>query len=138
MKIPKIVMIELHAVEQAALEALASEAGAEDSTIEDLLNLVVTAGLMKLLIGREVPEVEGSLAAQCERLAPGRMKPGTGPSKSADFMALALDLAQVHAFDDLANAYPLLNQNEIGRIVVNLGLEAAQRQLPDAMAGGVE
>jgi len=129
-KIPKTVTIELHAVEQAALETLLSE-GTEESTIEDLLNLVVTAGLMKMLIGREVPEVEGSLAAQCERLAPERMMtPGTGPSKSADFMALALDAAQVQSFDELGTAYPTLDQNQIGRIVVNLGLEAAQRDLP--------
>lgn len=132
--IPELATIKLANLQRAALASLL-KAVPPDYTLQDLLDLVLAKGLCIVLHGRALPP-SPELEEQATASVPlGRESPSKGSRLAADFIGFQIDEEQQAALKELEERFPLVDDDEVGRILLDCALRAlphddlAQRRL---------
>lgn len=136
-EIPEQTTVRIPRVCRAAMSSLL-KAVPPDYAVQDLLDLIVAKGLCQVLHGRELPPIP-----ELEKQAKGSVPVGSesiskGKRVASDFIGFQIDETQQAALRELEDRYPLLDDEEMGRILLDCALRAlpnddlAQQRLGDS------
>jgi len=125
MTIPEQVTITLPTLQRSALQTL-MDAAPPGYQLGELLELVLIKGIATLMKRRELP-VSDSLAERAQASFPsGKSRVVKTPRVAADYVGFSIEAHQQVALDELEERFPLLDEDEVLRIL----LDAALRALP--------
>lgn len=119
--IPEEATIKLHNLQRSALKSLLDDAP-PDYRLDDLLDLVIIKGIAAIVNGRELPEIH----VQAEADLPTSNRASRAQRVAVDYLGFSIEPHQQAALKELEERYPLVDDEELGRIL----LDAALRALP--------
>lgn len=132
--IPERATIKLPNLHRSALRSLL-DAAPPNYHLDDLLELVIAKGIAALVKGRELP---GSHEQAEVATLPMGKRATKGQRVAADFVGFHITADQQAALKELEERNPLVDDDEMGRILLDAGLRAlphdeiAQKRLGDS------
>ena len=136
-EIPEQVTLHLHNLQRAALRSLLDNAPREYQ-LDDLLELVVIKGLASLVKDRELPGISEEIKEHARESLPRRRSTSTASRVAADYVGFSIDPQQRAALEELEERFPLADEDELLRILLDVALrmlphdDIAMRQLGGA------
>jgi hypothetical protein len=121
--IPEQITIQLPNLHRSALKSLLNGTS-PDYSFDDLVQLVLTKGIASLVQGRSLPGISDKIHQD----ATTRMPSGSGGLKaervSADYVGFFVTANQNAALVELEDRFPLADEDEVLRILLDAGLRA--------------
>lgn len=124
--IPEQTTIKLPSLQRSALRSLLN-AAPPDYRLDDLLELVVIKGIAALVKGRELPGISDDIREKADAPLPSGSGGVKGERVSEDYVGFFITPDQDAALLEVEERFPLVDEDEVLRIVLDAGLRALPR-----------